>query len=92
MDIREEVVSKLNNAMEEDHEFWEEEMCCQTKEIVKWFGFGYVPEKEEIYYCKVDDITHVSVPTEQIKKLLDERSSAREIRSLILWLYIVSEK
>ena len=41
------ITTKLNNFMEEDHEFWEAEFECDFDEIVNNFGFGWSIQNDQ---------------------------------------------
>lgn len=86
-DARDWSVSKLNNAMEEESDFWCIEFECEKEDIVDKFGFGYSEYDENISYLDGDNISEIKVPLDEICSSLFDLTSASEIRQYIFWLY-----
>ncbi len=88
------ITTKLNNFMEEDHEFWETEFGCNSDEIVSKFGFGWSMQngEEKLSYLSGDNVTDVNIPLEDIiNKINEAYGDVDGLRKLIFWIYEVSE-
>ena len=88
------ITTKLNNFMEEDHEFWETEFGCNSDEIVSKFGFGWSIQNdiEKFSYLSGDNVTDVNIPLEDIiNKINEAYGDVDGLRKLIFWIYEVSE-
>lgn len=88
------ITTKLNNFMEEDHEFWKTEFGCNFDEIVSKFGFGWSMQngEEKFNYLSGDNVTDVNIPLEDIiNKIIEAGGDVDGLRKLIFWIYEVSE-
>lgn len=86
------VVSKLNNFMEFDNEFWEKEFGCDFDDIVNLYGFGWSTNKktgeEELSYVSGDNLINISTPVENIiDKIFEAKDNVEKMRELIFWIY-----
>ena len=81
------ITSKLNNFMEQDHEFWEAEFGCKFDEIVEDYGFGYYGG-EQFSYLSGDNIIDVNTPLEDIlNKISGANDDIEKLRDVIFWIY-----
>lgn len=88
------ITTKLNNFMEEDHEFWETEFGCEFDEIVDQYGFGWSiqNDQEKFSYLSGDNVIDVNIPLEDIiNKIIEVGKDADGLRKVIFWIYEVSE-
>ena len=86
------IISKLNNFMEQDHEFWEAEFGCNSDEIVDQYGFGWYCDEEtdeEFFsYVSGDNITEINTPAEDIlNKISEAGDNVEKLRDVIFWIY-----
>ena len=86
------ITSKLNNFMEEDHEFWEAEFGCEFNEIVDDYGFGWYcddeTDEEFFSYVSGDSIINIDTPVEDIlNKIFEAGDDVEKLRNVIFWIY-----
>ena len=81
------ITTKLNNFMEQDHEFWEAEFGCEFDEIVEDYGFGYYGG-EQFSYVSGGNIIDINTPLEDIiNKIVEAGKNVEKLREVIFWLY-----
>lgn len=88
------ITTKLNNFMEQDHEFWEVEFGCEFDEIVNQYGFGWSIQngEEKFHYLSGDNVIDVNIPLEDIiNKIIKAGKDIDGLRKVIFWIYEVSE-
>lgn len=85
------IVSELNNFMEEDHQFWCQEFGCGIDEIVDFYGFGYT-ENGQIYYLSVEDMSDpLPLTAEELLTKIQVATTTEEKRDLIFSLFDLVE-
>ena len=89
------VTSKLNNFMQTDHEFWEENFSCETHEIFNQHRFGCYDgfgKEEQLAYLSKGNIIDVDIPAEEVAdKIIKDGNDVDALRKIIFWIYEMSE-
>lgn len=85
------IVSELNNFLEKDSDYWEEEFGCDKLHLVSRYGFGY-NSLGKLYYLSVDDITEIKTDKEKLaKEILDNKDDVLKMRTLIQKIFEENE-